>query len=182
VTTQCEAIDGKQCKIIWHVDDLKILHCNCELVSEVISRHLKVFVKEVPVNMLGTLQTPASKFLFEINSTYPKMLSEDDTNMFHTMVVKLLFLCKKSRLEVQTAVSFLCTHVRSPCTDDYKMLARNIEFLRGTKDMVLTLENDKSHITKWWLDASFAYHSKMISHTGGIMTLGTGAAYATSPQ
>jgi hypothetical protein len=46
--------------------------------------------------------------------------------------------------------------------------------------MVLTLESDKSHAIRWWADASFASHSYMRSHTGGIMTLGRGAAYATS--
>ena len=32
----------------------------------------------------------------------------------------------------------------------------------------------------WWVDASFATHHDMKSHTGGLMTLGKGAVYATS--
>jgi Reverse transcriptase (RNA-dependent DNA polymerase) len=46
---QCVAnkeIDGKQCTIIWHVDDLKISHCNCKVVSGVIRRLSEVFGKE----------------------------------------------------------------------------------------------------------------------------------------
>ena len=37
-------------------------------------------------------------------------------------------------------------------------------------------------IVKWWVDASFAVHPDMKSHTGGVMTLGKGAVYATSTR
>jgi Reverse transcriptase (RNA-dependent DNA polymerase) len=51
---QCVAnkeIDGKQCTIIWHVDDLKISHCNCEVVSGVIRRLSEVFGKETALTV-----------------------------------------------------------------------------------------------------------------------------------
>jgi hypothetical protein len=35
---------------------------------------------------------------------------------------------------------------------------------------------------KWWVDASFACHPDMRSQTGAIMSLGNGAAYATSTR
>jgi hypothetical protein len=34
----------------------------------------------------------------------------------------------------------------------------------------------------WWVDASFAVHGDMKSHTGGMLSLGKGAIYATSTQ
>jgi hypothetical protein len=33
---------------------------------------------------------------------------------------------------------------------------------------------------KWWIDASFAVHPDMKSHTGGTMSLGKGSVYSTS--
>ena len=36
---------------------------------------------------------------------------------------------------------------------------------------------DKSVNIKWYVDASFAAHKDMRSHTGGFMTMGTGGAY-----
>jgi hypothetical protein len=33
-------------------------------------------------------------------------------------------------------------------------------------------------VIKWWVDASYAVHDDMKSHTGGIMTMGKGVVYA----
>ena len=47
--------------------------------------------------------------------------------------------------------------------------------------MPLILKADSSQmIIKWWIDASFAVHHDMKSHTGGTMNLGKGASYSTS--
>jgi hypothetical protein len=54
--------------------------------------------------------------------------------------------------------------------------------LCGTKDMALTLEGDNACVIKWWVDASFAIHLDIKSHTGRAMTLGKGAVYGTSMQ
>jgi hypothetical protein len=48
--------------------------------------------------------------------------------------------------------------------------------------MPLTLEGDNTSIIKWWVDASFAVHPDMKSHTGGDMSLGKGAVYGTSTR
>jgi hypothetical protein len=57
-----------------------------------------------------------------------------------------------------------------------------MKYLRGTIDMPLTLEADDSNIIKWWVDASYGVHPDMRSHTGGVLTLGKGAVYATSTR
>ena len=33
------------------------------------------------------------------------------------------------------------------------------------------------HTVRWWVDASYAVHLDMKSHTGGCMSLGTGALW-----
>ena len=38
------------------------------------------------------------------------------------------------------------------------------------------------NIMKWWVDASFAVHHDMKSHTGGSLSLGRGAVYGTSTK
>lgn len=72
--------------------------------------------------------------------------------MFHHNTAKLLFLCKRARPDVQTAVAFLSTRVKGPDRDDYKKLSRVMKYLRGTVNMPLTLEADSTHIVKWWVD------------------------------
>jgi len=42
-------INGKQCTIIWHVDDLKISHVDCNVVEEIISKLNEKFGQESPL-------------------------------------------------------------------------------------------------------------------------------------
>ena len=46
--------------------------------------------------------------------------------------------------------------------------------------MPLTLQADCMHVMKWWVDASFAVHPDMKSHTGGTLSFGKGSVYSTS--
>ena len=73
-----------------------------------------------------------------------------------------------------TAIAFLSTRVREPDEDDWKKLVRLLRYLKGTRDLFLTLQADDSSLVKWFGDASFAVHANMKSHTGGMLTLGSG--------
>jgi hypothetical protein len=92
--------------------------------------------------------------------------------MFHHNVTKLLFLSKRARPDIQTAVAFLCTRVREPDTDDYKKLMRCMRFLQQTTELPLVLEADGANIIKWWVDGAFTVHKDTKSHTGALMTPG----------
>jgi hypothetical protein len=72
--------------------------------------------------------------------------------------------------------------VSESTSDDYNKLVRVIKYLIKTKDMVIRLQADNLNIIKWWVDAAFAVHKDMHSHTGSGMSMGSGAAYATSQQ
>jgi hypothetical protein len=97
-------------------------------------------------------------------------------------VAKLLFLSRRARPDIQTAVAFLCTRVKSvpPDTDDYKKLARCMRYLRQSAFLPLILEGGMTNIIKWWVDGAYGVHNDMKSHTGAMMSMGKGAAYATS--
>jgi hypothetical protein len=145
--------------------------------------YIKKMLAELPSGeMEGEAATPAASHLFEVNSKDPQLLSPDKAELFHHNVARLLFLCKRARPDIQTGVSFLCTRVKSPDIDDWKKLGRVMRYLRSTVDMPLTLEADNLQVIKWWVDASFAVHADMKSHTGGAMTLGKGMVYSTSTR
>ena len=102
--------------------------------------------------------------------------------MYHHLTTKLLYLAKRVRPDLQPAVSFLCTRVQSPDKDDWKKLGRCLTFLRDTKHEPLTLSADGSWTIRWWVDASYAVHPDMKSHTGATMSLGQGCVYSMSTK
>jgi Reverse transcriptase (RNA-dependent DNA polymerase) len=164
-----KTIEGFQCTILWHVDDLKISHQDPKVVDKVIeliagefgkeapltvnrgtsheylginlcfdipgkvcinmSKYIKAMMAELSGDMDGQACTPASLHLFEGNNVNPEYLSEEIATMFHHNVAKLLFLCKRARPDIQTAMAFLCTRVKKTDTDYYKKLARVMRYL-----------------------------------------------------
>jgi hypothetical protein len=134
--------------------------------------YIQDMLDEIPSDMDGESATPAGEHLFTVNEN-PVPLDEATSQMFHTNTAKLLFLSKRARPYVQTAVAYLTTRVRAPDEDDYKKLSRIVKYLRGSIDKILTLlEADAMHLVKWWVDASFAVvHHDMKSHTGATMSL-----------
>jgi hypothetical protein len=54
--------------------------------------------------------------------------------------------------------------------------------LRKSQSLVLTLRADNINIVEWWVDAVFAIHRDMQSHTGGGMSMGAGAVYSSSQK
>ena len=141
--------------------------------------YIKSMLTELPEDMDGMATTPAAEHLFKVNET-PTYLNEKEAMFFHHNVAKLLFLCKRARPDIQTAVAFLSTRVKQPDRDDYKKLGQVMKYLRKTITLTLTLEADKLQLTQWWIDGAFATHRDMRSHTGGAMALGKGVIYGTS--
>lgn len=68
---------------------------------------------EAPREMEGHAETPAGEHLFNVNPQ-GSPLSSADKDTFHTFVAKLLFLGKRARPDILTAVSFLCTRTQAP--------------------------------------------------------------------
>ena len=123
--------------------------------------------------------TPAAHHLFDIAEDATK-LSQADTDLFHHFVAKLLYLSNRAHLDIQISVSFLCTRVRGPDTNDYKNLARVLKYIQGTIGLPLILSIDKSGNIKLYVDALFVVHKDMRSHTGGFVNMGTVGAYVHS--
>ena len=111
--------------------------------------YIERLLDEAPNDMDGVSPTPAGLHLFDINETDPIPLYEATSQIFHHLIAKLLFLCKWTQPDTQTAVAFLTTWVQASDRDDYKKLGQVIKYLHGTVDMPLMLEIDSSHIIKW---------------------------------
>jgi hypothetical protein len=70
--------------------------------------YVEKVLDKAPSYMDGTATTPADKNLFEVRDNV-EALKTDDAEFLHAMVAKLLFLCKRGRPNLQTAIAFLCS-------------------------------------------------------------------------
>ena len=131
--------------------------------------------------MKGSGVTPAGKHLFQTHEDGAK-LNKKEADAFHRNVARLLFLSKRARPDIQTAVAFLCTRVQSPDVHDNLKLGRVMRYLRETIFLPLILGWDGTGNIYWSVDASFAVHNDMKSHTGAVMTLGVGALLSSSTK
>jgi hypothetical protein len=213
-----KVINGKQCTIGWHVDDLKISHVESAVVDQVISMlnaefgneapmnisrgkvhdylgmtldfskpgevtvdmmdYVKTIIAGMPGDMAGIARTPVPAHLFVVNDN-PVPLNKSMAEVFHRMVMQLLYLCQRGRPDIRTAISFLCRR-SSPDEDDYKKLTRVMRYLQATLDLKLVLSADGSGIVRWWVDAAYGVHSDMKGQTGGTLSLGKGSVYSSA--
>ena len=131
--------------------------------------------------MKGPCTSPAANHLFNVNENATK-LDASSAIIFHHLTAQLLYLAKRTRPDLLLAVSFLCTRVQEPDEDDWKKLGRCLRFLRDNKGDVLTLVANGMNSISWWIDASFAVHPNMRSHTGATMSMGKGCPISISSK
>ena len=131
-------------------------------------------------DITGTANTPAANHLFKVNPAATKLVPKKAAE-FHTITAKCLFLCKRARPDISTAVAFLTTRVQQPDEEDEKKLHRLLHYLNATRGLHLRLSaRNGCLVVKWWADGAFAVHPDMKSHSGVVMSLGMGAIYNSS--
>ena len=127
----------------------------------------------------GTAATPAAQYLFN-SSEDSEALAVKAKESFHSVTQKLLYLAKRARPDLLTAVSYLTTRVKHPTVEDEKKLERVLKYMNGTKELCLRLSADKGMIVTAHIDASFGTHADGKGHTGTTMSLGKGAVFCKS--
>jgi hypothetical protein len=141
--------------------------------------YLEDIIEGMPDDMNGTAPTPASDNLFDVEEDSPP-LNEKETDFFHRTTARLLFAAKRARPDLQVAIAYMRTRVKSPNQSDYRKLTRVIKYLRLTVSIPLVLGWDGTGQLTWSVDASFAVHKDMRSHTGAVLSLGQGALVSMS--
>ena len=139
--------------------------------------NMEDYVTEVlqafPEKLKESVTSPARPDLHTIDDTSP-LLANDRAELFHSLVMKLMWISQRCRLDISTAIAFLCTRVSAPTEQDWRKLKRVLEFSNGTVDDVLTLGAESLDELLNFVDVSFAVHSDMRSHTGGGASFGRG--------
>ena len=145
--------------------------------------YVKKVISDFMEDIHDTAATPAGEHLFQVRDEGDrKLLDEERSQHFHSIVAQLLFVTIRCRRDIQTAVSFLTTRVKAPDEDDWSKLRRVLKYLHGTVYLSLTMDASDMRLVRWWVDASFAVHPDYRSHTGAVMSLGRGAVTTISKK
>ena len=213
-----KTVGGKQCTIIWYVDDLKISHVDKRVVMDVIRKlegkfgdlqvqtgpkynflgidyeitkngtveiiaenQINEAIEMFPEEINRKVRSPAGHGLFEVNDK-DELLHEKQAEMYHSLVMKLMWIEKRARPDIETAVSFLSTRVSQPNMGDWRKLKRVLQYLKTTIHLKRIIGADNLHSLFTWIDASYAIHPNMRSHTGGCMSMGIGTLHCKSSK
>ena len=98
------------------------------------------------------------------------MLGVTQTELFHSITARLLFATKWATPNTRVAVAYLYTRVWESTEDGYLKLARVIQYLA-------CYYVSPSYYWMGIIDASFAVHNNIHSHTGVMLTFGRGAIF-----
>ena len=128
-------------------------------------------------------RTPAKGNLFDEDDEEEKeKLQEVEAEMFHHIVAKLLYVSKQARPDIDLEESFLCTRVADPTKGDKKKLKRLFEYVKETINKVRIIGINGNEVLQTWVDALYAVHMDMCSHTGATMSLGYGIIHHRSAK
>jgi hypothetical protein len=186
-------IKGKQCTIACYVYDAKISHMDPNVASSILDQlkarfdrmtityglehmfpgmrirytgkgtaiinmkqYLDEALAECGMDITREVTTPALKDLFDVDDTSPRF-SKAEGEVFHILRAKLLYVLLRARVDILFPIIFLCTRAAKSAKQNKNILgANNLGKMRS------------------WVDAAFAVHPDMKSHTGGVMSFGTG--------
>ena len=129
----------------------------------------------------GTADTPAVEALFDTRES--TLLDASQADEFHSRVAKLLYLAKRVRPDILTAISYLTTRVRNPNVDDWNKLDRVLRYLNKTRELGIKLSANRDDFRViTYVDASYGKHADCKSHTGLCISLGSGPIFARSSK
>ena len=213
-----EMIQGKQCTIVWYVDDVKVSHVDPKVVTKIIEEieesfgdvsavrgdkhtflgmnmtftkdkkihikmkeHLQEAIDAFPEDINAEVTSPVGRYLMLVNEDAEK-LDQHRADIFHSITAKLLYLDKRCRPDLEPTVAFLSTRVKEPDMDDWKKSKRALAYVKKTIDDVCVIGCENLNAVFTWVDAAYAVHPNIRSHTGGSMSMGWGVLHARSSK
>ena len=72
--------------------------------------------------------------------------------------------------DLQLVIAFLCTRVSKSTEQDWEKLHRLLKYVHVIIDLPRIIGTEDLGILQTWVDASYAIHTDMKSHTGGVVS------------
>jgi hypothetical protein len=132
--------------------------------------YVEYMVNDFPEE-LSPSNYPWNDNLFKVNPS-SKLLLKEKKELFHTFITKAFLLCKRACPDIQPAIAFLTTRVKSLDEQDWFKLIKMMCYLKHTHKDVMILSADNSQGIICYVDAAFAVH----------MSLGGGAIISVSTK
>jgi hypothetical protein len=145
------------------------------------TNYVKSMVNDFPEKLLNSGRFPWTENLFKVDETSTPLPTKR-AKVFHTFVMKGMFLCKRGRQDIQPGIAFLATRTTCSTQEDWNKLLKLMNYLKATQELTPKMSADTTCTTKWYVDASFAVHDDYRSHTGAVLSLGTGAITSISTK
>jgi hypothetical protein len=130
-------------------------------------------------NVTKACLTPATDNLFKSDPTSPRLPKHKQED-YHSLVMTLHDLAKRTRADLLMAVSKCATKVLIPTEEDWTKLMRILSYLLYSKDQQLVLRIGPTLELKAFVDASFGLYEDGKSITGVVIMLGNAPIYVKS--
>ena len=143
--------------------------------------YLKEALVESEMDITRTVATPSSRNLLDVDERSPR-LEKHDAEVFHSVVAKLLYVSTRARIDLLLPIAFLCTRVSKSTEQDREKLRRVLQYIKGSMHLEYTIGADDMGKMRTWVDAAFAVHPDMKSHTGGVISFGRGGLVCKSTK
>ena len=117
--------------------------------------YLEDILSESYADFDGKDVTLAISELFSVNLTHQK-LDTATVDYFHRIVARFLYMTKRTRLDLQVAVAFLCKRVKCPNVGGWKKLRRLVQYVRAAIHLPLIV-GQTDHVS--WFGTSMHHLS-----------------------
>jgi len=197
-----KTVNGNQVTIVIYVDDLTIscrdvkeVHNARDLIQKefvdvkvkeskemtYLGMNIKITDNGIEVSMMSYIEEILKEYegLYEYaHPAYDELFMNEDVTAsdnakgFHSIVAKLLYLCKRGRPDVALPVHYLCTRVKDPNTKDELKLKRILGYLRSSLRTVRKISAKPFNRVEAYIDAAFACHADGMGQSGAVIMVG----------
>ena len=128
--------------------------------------------------------TPMAYYTHENNNIKNVFLDKDGIQEYQSRVGSLLYLAIMTRPDILFATSMASRKNKNPTTKDMSAVNRILYYIAGTQDKGLTFRSDEGVVLYATVDASYACHEDMKSHSGCTLHIGrtSGACQSLSKK
>ena len=116
----------------------KLMGMDIEFIEEKTAKIMKIdditeYFDAYGETIVKETNTPAKHNVSEVGNL--EQLSEEKMDLVRHIVAKLLYVSKRSRVDIDLEISFLCTRISYGTTQDWKKMRRLLNYLYETVNM-----------------------------------------------